>query len=413
VITERQQQSADVSVVRLLGISISARLLVDTGVQTFNPFLPIIATGLGVDIVTMGRLLGVQNLTGLLSPLLGSLAERRGYRLVMRLSLLAGALGFLSVGLSRHLVLALFGMVLIGLCLAGFIPTLVAYLSARLPYHRRARGLGILEYSWALSGMIGMMLVAQLINLTGWRTPFFVLAAGLLVMVVVFGALPPGSRSAPTQQVAPAMALSWRQQMSNFFDLGANARSAYSAILASSLNFFAIMQFNLVYGAWLTDQYGVGPLQLGAVALLFGCFDLAASVSVSLFTDRIGKRRSILVGAGGALLGYALVPWLNIGLIPAVVTLAAARGFAEFFIVSILSLLSEQAPAQRARVMTLNVAAIQIGLTLAGFTGPWLYTQFNITGLALISCLVVGAAALVTIWWVRETTSISAAQIVS
>lgn len=400
---QSQRVAPEITFARLLGISMAARFLVDTGIQTFNPFLPIIAAGLGVDIVTLGRLLGIQNLVGLVSPGLGALAERRGYRLVMRLSLLSGALGFLLIGISRQLVTALAGMVLIGLCLAGFIPTLVAYLSTRLPYARRARGLGILEYSWALSGIVGMMMVGQLIALAGWRAPFFVLTGGLLVMVTIFGWLPAARAGLSPQPVSQGqITKSWRQRAVRFFDLGAGARSAYSAILASTLNFIALMQFNLAYGAWLSEQYGIGPVQLGTVALLLGCFDLCASVSVSLFTDRIGKRRSVLLGAGGAAVGYASLPLFDVGLAPAVLAFAVTRGFAEFFIVSSISLLSEQVPAQRAKVMTLNVAVMQIGFTVAGFSGPWLYTYYGVSGLALCSTLVLAAGGLVVLLQVRE-----------
>ena len=42
-----------------------------------------------------------------------------------------------------------------GLGIACFVPNLHAYLSARLPYSLRARGLGMVEYSWALTGIIG------------------------------------------------------------------------------------------------------------------------------------------------------------------------------------------------------------------------------------------------------------------
>jgi predicted MFS family arabinose efflux permease len=354
-----------------------------------------------VDIVIMGRLLGVQNLAGMSSPVLGVLAERHSYRRVMQGSLVAGALGFLLIGLSVGLWSALSGLLLIGFCVAGLIPTLVAYLSTRLPYARRARGLGMLEYSWALAGIVGLFVVGQLIELFGWRIPCFGLAAGLLIMAAIFGALPDvrGEHKPHSSVTTPGQR---RVLIPRFFALGAGGRSAYCAILAGSLNFVALMQFNLAYGAWFSDQYGMGAAQLGTVALVLGCFDLCASVSVSLFTDRLGKRRSVLLGGLGAMIGFAALPLLNRALLPAVLGLAVTRGFAEFFIVSNISLLSEQTPTQRAKLMTLNVACTQLAMTVAGFSGPWLYTAIGITGLALASSLALAAALVVILFWVRE-----------
>ena len=56
----------------------------------------------------------------------------------------------------------------------------------------------------------------------------------------------------------------------------------------------------------------------------------------------------------------------------AVAAIAVTRMFFEFSIVSYFPLLSEQAPAQRGKVMTFGSAFALIGGTVAGFTGPWL-----------------------------------------
>ena len=64
---------------RLIGTSISAKLLIDIGQQIFNPFLPVIAAGLGLDVVTLGRLVGLRSLMGIFAPVSGELADRTSY----------------------------------------------------------------------------------------------------------------------------------------------------------------------------------------------------------------------------------------------------------------------------------------------------------------------------------------------
>ena len=166
------------------------------------------------------------------------------------------------------------------------------------------------------------------------------------------------------------------------FNLRTNRRSAYATILAGALSYFAAMQIMIAHGAWLADQYGLDPAQLGFVAFIFGWFDLAASVSVSLFTDRIGKRRSVLIGIAGSLVGYALMPVLNTSVTLAVVAIAFARMCFEFNIVSHFPLLSEQVPAQRGQAMTLGSAAALVAGTVAGFSGPWLLVTLGVPALA-------------------------------
>jgi hypothetical protein len=77
-----------ISFARLISTCISARLLVDIGVQMFNPFLPIIATGLNTNVVVMGRLIGLRTGVGMFAPLFGLLASRVGYQPVLRGALL-------------------------------------------------------------------------------------------------------------------------------------------------------------------------------------------------------------------------------------------------------------------------------------------------------------------------------------
>ncbi len=70
-----QPSGGEVSFARLIGTSIATKLLVDSTTQIFNPFLHIIATGLGTDVVTLGRLLGLRSAVGMLAPFFGALSR--------------------------------------------------------------------------------------------------------------------------------------------------------------------------------------------------------------------------------------------------------------------------------------------------------------------------------------------------
>ena len=71
----------------LIGMGLGARLLIDTSTQLFNPFLAIIAAGLGVNVIVMGAVVSLRSATGLFAPIFGGLAERWGYRFVLRIAL--------------------------------------------------------------------------------------------------------------------------------------------------------------------------------------------------------------------------------------------------------------------------------------------------------------------------------------
>lgn len=392
------------SVRRLITIGLVTRLLVDTGIQLFFPFLPVVAAGLGSSEIVLGRLVSLRSATGLLAPLFGVLADRRGYRTVMRLGLFLAALGYLAIGASRNLWWVVVGMLLAGLGTFAFVPTIQAYLSARLPYARRARGLGILEYGWALSGMFGLFLVGQLIAVAGWRAPLFLLSGGLFLAWLYYQALPPAQPfPAPSPPTSADQLVPLSTRLRSFFALGENNRSAWSVIITGSLVMFAAMHLYISYGVWLVAEYGLNPAQLGRIAFLVGTADLAASALVSLVSDRLGKRLSVLLGSVSSIVAYTVLPLLNTAVLPAVLGFVATRLAFEFTLVSNLTLLSEQAPAQRGKSLTLGAAGSLLGAALAGFTGPLAYARFGVWGLGPVAAIVMVGALLMVLGRVRES----------
>lgn len=377
---------------QILAACITTRLAVDTATQLFNSFLQTIALGMALDIILLGRLVSLRSAMGLTAPLFGSAADRYGYRRVMRLALLISAGGMFLLGSDAGFWTVPLGMIVLGLGLSGFVPTLQAYISAQLPFEKRARGIGVLEYSWALAGIVGLSLMGLLFERVGWQAPFFVLGVAMLGGWVLFGLLPatpemPGGEPASPVPARQTVAISLPRRALAFFDLGPNRRSAYAVITASVLFFFSQFHVIIAHGAWLQTEYGLSPSGLGLVALFQGLADLCGSVLVSLITDRVGKKRAVQGGMLGAALVYAALPFVNVGLIPAVTALVLMRFTFEFGIVSNITLTSEQAPDRRGKVMSLAAAIGLLGATLTGFTGPWMYANFGVWGLGPLAAV--------------------------
>jgi predicted MFS family arabinose efflux permease len=330
------------------------------------------------------------------------LAERWGYRFVMRITLLMTAIGLLIVGGSSNLWLAALGMVLMGMGAFAFVPLIQAYLSNQLPYARLARGMAIVEYSWAFAGIIGLFSAGQLIARFGWRAPFFVLATGLLIGSFLLAYLPAAQRAPPASQKRQNHSQRWYEQLRTYLDLGTNRLSAWGSVLTASLHLFAANHILIIHGEWLSRDYGLGAAQLGTVALIIGGAIWIGSILVSLLSDRLGKRRSVLWGTIASLLAYSALPFFNTSLEAAVASLALSLFCFEFSLVSNIPLISEQLPTQRGKLLTLSAAVGLIGVTIAGITSPWTYTQIGVSGLGTVSATAMLLCLLIIITWVKE-----------
>ena len=408
----------------ILAACIATRLAVDTTTQLFFPFLQTIALGMAIDIVLLGRLVSLRSLAGLSAPLFGAAADRYGYRRLMRLSLLLAAAGMYLLGSGAGIWSVVAGMVVSGMGLTGFLPTCQAYISARLPFAQRARGIGALEYSWALAGIVGLSLMGFLFGRFNWQLPFMVLATAMLAGWVLLRLLPEARGEAAREEVAAARARQVAPQrmrsrsltpllsflpplnvdrVAGLFDLGANWRAAFAVICANGLFYFSQVHILIAHGAWLQTEYGLAPERLGLVALAQGAADLCGSVLVSLITDRVGKKRAVQAGMLGSLLVYSSLPFVNVGLIPVIAALVLLRFVFEYGIVSAIALISEQAPDRRGKMISLSVALNLVGSTVSGFTGPWMYTRFGVWGLGPVAAVGTLAAFVLLTVWGRET----------
>ena len=151
-------------------------------------------------------------------------------------------------------------------------------------------------------------------------------------------------------------------------------------------------------------EYGLTASALGLAALGLGAADLIGAVLVSLITDRVGKKRSFQAGILGSMLAYISLPIRRRGSAAGHRPHCCCCDFAfEYGLVSAIALISEQAPDRRGKVISLAVAVNLLGLTLTGFTGPWMYTRFGVWGLGPVAAVcTLGAFVLLTVWG-RET----------
>ena len=384
-------------------LGMAAKFFVDTAGQVFDPFLRQISSGIGTTVQIMGVILAVRSLVGLTAPIWGAVADRRGYRTILQICLcIAGAGTFVSVLMESALLFAVF-IVIGGIGVAGFKPNLHAYLSGMIPYEKRGRGLGIVEYSYALAGVLGLPAIGFLIEAMGWKVPFYLLGGFLVLMAAVFFSLPRAKIAAPRAGSAePRDTVRTGSGLLGFFRFGSNAVSAWASIAVMGLVIFANVHLSIIYGVWLGGEYGLGPARLGSVSFIFGIGDLAMSIMVSLYIDRLGKRRNIVFGTMGALAGFLLLPLLNRGLVPAVAGVAFVRICFQAIILGLFPLISEQVPDQRGKAISMGIAAGLLGSTFASVTGPAAYLRFGVWGIGPVGAAVMAAVLGVTLFLVEE-----------
>jgi len=343
--------------------------MLNLAVRVTYPFLPEIARGLSISFQQAGLLVAARHCVGLTGALWGVVSERKGYGWGMMIGLTTLLIGSFIVSLSESFAFALAGFVLIGISKPVYDPSLQAFVSARIPYSKRAKALGILEASWAGSWLLGIPLSGLLIAHFGWHSPFSLISGGALVAIFLT------ARLKDVTLTNQALAKNVDQDLSVPAESPSGKIGPILVLGVSLLMVFANENMVIVYGAWLEEQFQLRVQELGFFSMLVGVAELGGELTVVALVDRIGKRKAILGGLGLTGLSYVALPFCQSSLYVAAVGLVCMFFLFEFTIVSIFPYVSEMVPAARGKWLAFNYTALVIGRLCGALSGPWLWQK--------------------------------------
>lgn len=370
------------------------RLVLNTARRFAYPFAPALSRGLGVPLTAITSLIAVNQATAVLGLFFGPLADRLGYRLMMLtgMALLAG--GMFAGGFFPF-----YGVILVALFLAGlgksiFDPALQAYISERVPFHRRGLAIGILEFAWAGSTLLGIPITALLINHLGWRAPFFAMGGlGILGILALGILIEKGRQKESFPHSLPLFRGAWRQLLTERAALAALSYAFWISVANDNLF--------VVYGAWLEKKFGLGIVALGFGTGVIGIAELAGESLTAALADRLGLKRSVIGGLTACIICYGILPFLGQTLSMALTGLFIVFLTFEFTIVASLSLFTELVPESRATMMSGYMALAGIGRVVGALVGGPIWLAGGIQAITLVSAATSALALVSLVWGLR------------
>lgn len=365
----------------------TTRIVANTGYRFAPPFIAIIAgaqQGFDVSIARVGLIISISELAGFLAPLLGTFVDRVSRRIAMATGLAGSLLGIMLMAFSPNLVVLCVGLTMLNLMKSCFDLGMAAWIADRVPYERRGRVVGLTETSWALSLLVGVSALGLITAVSTWRVACVV--GGVLIASCALwldsrireaGDLP---RSEHTTAASPGTmsARDWLVPLSMFGMMGA-AQCLF-----------------VTFGAWLNDDFGFGASGIAAVGFALGIGELVSSTSSARMTDRLGKEKSVALGAALMVPSAALLAAFDSSLVIGLLGLAVFIIGFEYGVVSMLPLATNLVPSAPGKGFGLVIGAGTFGRGVLTFVATSLYESTGISGAALagIACAVLSAVTI-------------------
>ena len=123
---------------------------------------------------------------------------------------------------------------------------------------------------------------------------------------------------------------------------------------------------------------------------MIGIAEIGGEGLVAALADRLGKRRSILIGLLLNSLAAILLPILGQNEVGAFIALFFFYITFEFAFVSSIPLMTEIMPTARATLMALNITSASLGRAFASLLAPLLYSfgfRINTVGTVIFNLL--------------------------
>ncbi|WP_099221785.1 multidrug efflux MFS transporter [Listeria costaricensis] len=168
--------------------------LTGTGLNLIMPFLPLYIEELGVhnpDQVSLWSGIALSStflVSAIMSPIWGSLADRKGRRIMLLRAALGMSVAMILMGLVTN-VYQFVGLRLLMGVFSGYISTANALIATQVPRHRSGQALGLLSTAGVSGVLIGPLIGGFLSDTFGVRPVFFItgiLIAGSFLLTLFF-----------------------------------------------------------------------------------------------------------------------------------------------------------------------------------------------------------------------------------
>ena len=370
----------------LMGSIFLIRLVIDTGFRMLYPFIPQVSKGLGLSIAGFGWLLSVRSASGLLGPLLGVLADRYGRRPLMIGALLSQSLGMIWICVVEGWG-TIVPMLLLGLATNSFLPAQQAFISDKVSYDRRGRALVSVDIAYSVSGIVLLPVVGWIIATHGWRMPFIILSIFSFISALIIWMFFPQTETKSLERKAESF--SWRLIL---FE-----SNVLSSIFVAILFFITVAIYMSFWGIWLHGEFNYDSQDIGLLATVIGVTELTGAFSSGLIIDKVGKRRTSLLGLSLGAIVFLLVPYISVNELGIIFSLGLLGFSIEFTIVSLFPLYGEQAPDARATVFSMVALGNAIGLAIGVPLMTMLWNYRGIHAITFSSFLFILLAGIV-VW---------------
>jgi DHA1 family inner membrane transport protein len=252
-------------------LSVTAFLTFTVGLM-LGPLLVELAKEFDTSVAIVGQLVGAVALTRIIiTPLVGPLSDSYGRRLI----LLSG-LGLMVVGVLGSVLAWNYGSLLAfrlvtGGGLAVVYCNCAAIIADIFPPENRGKAIGWLVSSQGMGAALGIGVVALLLDLGGWRLPFYVIGILLLILWALFWVW------CPRSQRQPRRSLTFSTFFAHYKEVGSNAASWYT-LAANTLQEMAVYGVFSYLAANLIQAYSMGagetilPLALAGVGVITAGF---------------------------------------------------------------------------------------------------------------------------------------------
>lgn len=351
------------------------RLLLNTGRRFVYPFAPALSRGLEVPLAAITSIIATSQMTSLLGLFSGPLADRIGYRFMMRTGLALLAVGMLLCGLLPTYWPVFIGLVIASLGKTIFDPAIQAFIGRNVPFARRGRVIGAVETAWAGSTLIGIPALGLIIEKLGLNTSFYILAfLGAMGWILISRVIPPDEPTRRATKEKRSLIASLKQLVQVRPAAGMLAFGFWISIANDSLF--------VVYGAWLEQDFLVSLVTLGFSTVAIGAAELLGESITALFADRLGLKRAVICGLCLAMCGYLLLPFIGRTLPLAMIGMFCVFLAFEFTIVTSFSLSTELMPEARATMMSGFYATAGVGRMIGVLIGGLLWHYGGITAVA-------------------------------